>query len=308
MKVLIIRYSSIGDILVTTPIIRCVKNQLKAEVHYLCKKNFHFVLESNPFIDKFHFKQPSITKTLSILKQEKFDLIIDLQKSIQSRILCLRSGIQYINYNKLNFEKWIYVNLKIDKLPEVHLVERYFDALKTLGVLNDENGLDFFYKTIEIENLPLNYNVIALGAAHRTKRIPIQKTIEIISKTSEKIILVGGQDVFEEGEEIANSYRGKFINFCGKTSFNETAIILEHANEIYTGDTGVMHLAAALKKSVIVLWGNTTPKFGMYPYYGKNNLVNYVSKEVELPCRPCSKLGYDKCPKGHFKCMMEQVI
>ena len=69
-----------------------------------------------------------------------------------------------------------------------------------------------------------------------------------------------------------------------------------------------MHLAAALKKSVIVLWGNTTPKFGMYPYYGKNNLVNYVSKEVELPCRPCSKLGYEKCPKGHFKCMMEQVI
>lgn len=308
MKVLVIRFSSIGDILVTTPVVRCLKQQLNAEVHFLSRQNFAFVLASNPHIDKMIFKQSGFKETLSLIKAGSYDLIVDLQKSVYSSFLCYLSGVKYLNYNKLNFKKWMFVNFKTDRLPNVHLVDRYFHDLQKAGIKNDENGLDFFLQPEKIEGLPSKYKVIALGAAHKTKRIPLEKSIEIINKSYEEVVLVGGKDVFEEGEEIANCYSMKCHNFCGKTTFNQTAVILNNADEIYSGDTGVMHLAAALKKHIIVLWGNTTPKFGMYPYYGKNYPVEYQSKEVSLSCRPCSKLGFEKCPKGHFDCMMKQVV
>lgn len=308
MKVLVIRFSSIGDILVTTPVVRCLKQQLNAEIHFLCRQNFGFVLADNPNIDKMLFKQSSLRENLSLIKSGSYDLIIDLQKSVHSRLLCYLSGVKYLNYNKLNFEKWIFVHFKKDRLPNEHLVDRYFRALNKIGVKNDENGLDFFINPEKIEHLPSKYKVVVLGAAHKTKRIPLEKSIEIINKSRDEVVLVGGRDVFEEGEEIANCYSEKCHNFCGKTTFNQTAVIISNAEEIYTGDTGVMHLAAALKKRIIVMWGNTTPKFGMYPYYGKNYPIEYQSKEVNLSCRPCSKLGFEKCPKDHFDCMMKQEV
>jgi heptosyltransferase-2 len=307
MKILIIRFSSIGDILITTPIIRCIKKQLNAEVHYLCKENFSFVLESNPYIDKFLFKKKLIKEDLSQIRVENYDLIIDLQKSLYTRILTFRLGCKYISYNKLNIRKWLYVNLKIDTLPHLHLIDRYFESLKKINVIDDGNGLDYIITQHEYR-IPKPYVAVVLGAAHKTKRIPREKVLQIIDFNKDNIVLIGGKDVYEEGEDIKNLYKDKCTNLCGKTSFEETATIIKNANKIYTGDTGIMHLAAALKKEIIVLWGNTTPKFGMYPYYGKNYDLDYISKEVVLSCRPCSKLGHSDCPKNHFRCMREQII
>lgn len=305
MKILIIRFSSLGDIIVTTPVIRCVKLQLHAEVHFLCNENMKQVISTNKYIDTL------ITSyEVSQLKHEKYDLIIDLHKSRKSIWLTNLIGVKTIRYDKLNIEKWLLVNFKINYLKEnIHLVDRYFKELSNLGVTNDGQGLDYFIEPEdEFESsLIKTYIVIVLGAAHFTKRIPVVLSEKIIEHYNEKIILVGGNDVVEEGEYLEQKYKNKVLNFTGKTTINQSAILLKNAKSIYAGDTGMMHLGAALKKEMHVIWGNTMPKIGMYPYYG-NHKIKYNSYEVELDCRPCSKLGHKSCPKKHFRCMMDQKL
>ncbi len=110
---------------------------------------------------------------------------------------------------------------------------------------------------------------------------------------------------------IAEHNRVKIYNSCGKFSLNESAELVKHAKVVVSNDTGLMHIAAAFQKPVISLWGNTSPSMGMFPYYGYNNLNERVApssilmENVKLNCHPCSKIGYSKCPKGHFKCMKE---
>jgi len=115
-------------------------------------------------------------------------------------------------------------------------------------------------------------------------------------------LLVGGPEDFERGEQIiANT--NNTINTCGKYSILQSASLVQQAKMVITHDTGMMHIAAAFQQKIYSVWGNTVPEFGMYPY-----LESKQSKRIEvkgLNCRPCSKIGYDKCPKGHFKCMQE---
>ena len=123
------------------------------------------------------------------------------------------------------------------------------------------------------------------------------------------IILLGGKEDRENASEIASVDPVKIYNACGKFSINESADLVKKSKLVISNDTGLMHIAAAYKRPVISLWGNTVPSFGMYPYYGENflsgqNKQSYDIFQVnKLRCRPCSKIGYDKCPRGHFKCM-----
>ncbi len=322
MKILFIRFSSIGDIVLTTPVIRCVKQQVKgAEVHFLLKKSYEPVLENNPFIDKKHFYQDDIGKIISELKKEHFDVVIDLQKNFRSFRIKLALGVKHYSFNKLNIHKWLLVNFKINILPEKHIVDRYMETIKSLNVVNDGNGLDYFItkKDEEVLNdLPVshknNYIAWVIGARHNTKMLPIEKMISIGAKINTPIVLLGGPEDFLKAEILANENPIKFFNACGKYSLNQSAALVKNAKKVITHDTGLMHIAAAFKKDIISVWGNTIPGFGMYPYFG-TNAKRQTSNEIfgsstilevnNLSCRPCSKIGFEKCPKGHFKCMKE---
>jgi heptosyltransferase-2 len=145
---------------------------------------------------------------------------------------------------------------------------------------------------------------VVIGAALATKKMPLHKLKELCAAIDHPIILLGGKEDYEDGKEIAQVDEIKVYNACGKFSLNESADIVKKAKLVITHDTGLMHIAAALQKQVISVWGNTVPAFGMYPYYGKKSNMQYDVVQVEkLWCRPCSKIGYKKCPKGHFKCM-----
>ena len=315
MKFLIIRFSSIGDIVLTTPVIRCLRKKYpEAEIHYLTKKQFHPVLAANPYITKFHFLEDNLQDTISELQKEKYDYIIDLHKNLRSLRVKRALKITSFSFDKLNFEKWMIVNLKINKLPDIHIVDRYMEAVKTLGVENDGEGLDYFISEKEISDaiLPIHKNsyiAFAIGANHATKRLPENKIAELCGKIEHKIILLGGKDEKEIGERLNNLYPEKIINYCGKININESAYVVKNAACVITHDTGMMHIAAAFKKRIISVWGNTIPEFGMNPYFGsKNTDAELHSKIIEvkgLSCRPCSKIGFAKCPKGHFKCMNE---
>lgn len=311
-KILIIRFSSIGDIVLTTPIIRCLKLQKGVELHFLTKEKFKDVLQKNPYIDYSHYLDNNHKKELILdLKKQNFDYIVDLQKNFNSKYISTMLGKKYITFDKQNINKWFLVNFKIDRLPKKHLVDRYFDAIQSLGVQDDGAGMDFFIDHSKLSGSILDfehqdYHVLVLGANYFTKRIPSEKCAELIQNNAEKkMVLIGGKDVENVASELTNQFRN-VINMVGNSSLNESAFLIKHAKLIYTGDTGMMHFAAALQKNIVVIWGNTTPAFGMYPYYGKNNTNKYkLMENNNLSCRPCSKLGYNQCPKGHFKCMMD---
>jgi ADP-heptose:LPS heptosyltransferase len=314
-KVLIIRFSSIGDVVLTTPVIRCLKQQTSAEIHYLIKPAFAHIIYENPYVDKIIRLKESLTETISDLKSENYDLIIDLQKNMRSYRIGMALKAKTIRFNKLNIRKWLSVNLKWKLLPENHhLVDRYFEALDPMGIKDDGLGLDYFimpedeYDAQELVK-GIHYQVLVLGATYFTKRIPKEKCIDIILTYKGHTLLSGGQDVADLAKELSALFPEKVIDFCGKVGLGISAGFIKHSHRVVTGDTGLMHIAAALQKEVVVLWGNTIPQFGMYPYYGKKNKERHTNLEViDLSCRPCSKLGFDACPKGHFRCMMDQDV
>ncbi|MDB5121707.1 MAG: glycosyl transferase [Sphingobacteriales bacterium] len=305
LKILIIRFSSIGDIVLTTPVIRCLKQQLKdAEVHYLTKKNFKAVLAHNPYIDKLHLLDHDLSKTISELKAEKFDCVIDLHHNLRTFIIKTRLGVKSTSFDKLNWQKWLLVNLRVNKMPNIHIVDRYLDTVQLLGVSNDGLGLDYFlaYDYSLSDLLPTTHQGflgLVIGAQHATKRLPTNKLIELCQNLNKPIVLLGGKEDFERGEQIAHSNNHVF-NGCGKFSLDQSAYLVKMATSIITHDTGLMHIASAFNKPIVSVWGNTVPEFGMYPYQVNKSIIVEVNG---LPCRPCSKIGYQKCPKGHFKCM-----
>ncbi len=317
MKFLIIRFSSIGDIVLTTPVVRCLKKQLaNAEIHFLIKSSFRPIVNSNPYIDRIHYLENSLADTIKELKKEDFDYIIDLQHNVRSMKVKNALGKKSFSFNKLNIEKWLYTNLKWNKLPAIHIVDRYMQTVESFGVKNDGEGLDYFIaddERVKETDIPASHQAgfvgIVIGAALNTKKYPLHKLKELCEALDHPVILLGGLEDAEEGERIAALDNIKIYNACGKYSLNESADLVRRAKLIVTNDTGLMHIAAAFKKPVVSLWGNTVPEFGMYPYYGDNYLSRleqppYDIVEIrDLSCRPCSKIGYDKCPKSHFKCM-----
>ncbi|MBI1224573.1 MAG: glycosyl transferase [Bacteroidetes bacterium] len=311
-KILVIRFSSIGDIVLTSPVVRCLKQQLGAEIHYLTKLQYLSLLESNPYIDRIFTIKKNISEVLPELRLQHYDYVIDLHKNLRTFQVRfgLFFGIKWLAFNKLNLKKWLLTSLKINWLPEVHIVDRYLAAVAPLGVKNDGLGLDFFFSdaTVASTFLPnAPYLAFAIGAQYQTKRLPFAKIVEICQMIGRSIVLLGGTSEAAEGENIAEQAGPHVINLCGKLSLQESAEVLRRANLVISHDTGMMHIAAAFQQKILSIWGNTVPALGMSPYYGNANPNVNTSFEVEgLSCRPCSKIGFQYCPKGHFKCMKNQ--
>ncbi len=305
LKILVVRFSSIGDIVLTTPVVRMLKKQLNAQVNYLTKSTYITLLKNNPYIDSVYQIEDSINEVIADLKKENYDYIIDLHNNLRTQILKLRLGVPSRSFNKLNMEKFMLTTFKMDSLPEVHIVDRYLDTVTHLGVQNDNEGLDFFlnYKDkVDLSQFPNSFIAFVIGGQHATKMLSTEKIISIINKLNESVVLIGGPQDFVRGEQIMAATKNTF-NSCGKYEINQSAYLVKNAKHIITHDTGMMHIAAAFKKKIYSVWGNTVPEFGMHPYLSDSN-----SKTIEvknLSCRPCSKIGYEKCPKGHFKCMQE---
>ena len=307
MKILIIRFSSIGDIVLTTPVIRCLQQQLNAEIHYLTKPNFENILNTNPFINKLHVLDKSLIAKAKELQAENFDFVIDLHNNIRTFIFKKVLGVKAHSFPKLNIEKFLLVNFKINKMPNIHVVERYFKPAEKLGITNDGKGLDYFLpNNFHFDNsLDLNqpYLAWAIGAQHFTKRFPIHKIIAICNKINLPIYLLGGKDDEDNGDEISKQTNGNVVNLCGKLSLHQSAYVVKNSQLLITNDTGLMHIGAAFQKRIISLWGNTTPAFGMYPYYGNSEVKQTMFENNNINCKPCSKIGFNSCPKKHFKCM-----
>lgn len=317
VKILILRFSSIGDIVLTTPVVRCLRKKFpNAEIHYATKKSFQSVLQHNPYISKLHLLEDSLSFLLTELKHEKFDYIVDLHNNQRTLLIKLQLRVRSSSFDKINFQKWLMVNLKVNRLPSAHIVDRYLETCSALGVTNDGEGLDYFLsKEDEVsakEILPSEfqngYIAWVIGAKQNTKKFPGSKIVSVLKKLNKPVVLLGGREDADAANEIVRQQSTadyQPFNACGKFSLNQSASLVQQSKMVVTNDTGLMHIAAAFKKPIISIWGNTVPEFGMYPYYGKYKITNHKSQISHLSCRPCSKLGYSSCPKQNFNCMNE---
>ena len=313
-KILVIRFSSIGDIVLTTPVIRSLSQQLGAEVHLLTKRSFAGVLGDNPYIHKVWALNKQLGPLLKALKQEQFTAIVDLHNNLRSwRVKWTLWRVKAYTFDKLNWQKWLLTRWKINRLPSIHIVDRYLAAAQPLGIHNDGQGLDLFIPNDQSVNpsdyqLPKRFIALVVGAAHATKRLPLDQLQRLCTALPYPIALLGGPDDTAVGTALAAAHPNKVINLCGELRLLQSADILRQATLVITHDTGLMHMAAALQKPILSVWGNTIPEFGMYPYLPDSSTLNQQLEVLGLPCRPCSKIGHDTCPQGHFSCMLQHNI
>jgi len=311
-RFLLIRFSSIGDIVLTSPVIRCIKQQVPgAEVHFITKEAYKSVLEHNPYIDRLFTFSNDFDEQLDELKQQRYDFVVDLHHNLRSLQLKRKLACPSASFPKLNIQKWLLVNFKWNHMPDQHIVDRYLQPVKGWKVKNDGKGLDFFPapgSSSILNSLPEHfkngYVAVAIGAQHSTKIMPSEKLGRVLKSFGKPVVLLGGKEDRIRGSQIElHLGSGRCVNAAGKTSLGESAELLRAAKVVLSHDTGLMHIAAAFRKPLVSLWGNTVPAFGMYPYMPGDEDRSVILEVKDLPCRPCSKIGFDKCPKGHFQCM-----
>ncbi|PWL24537.1 MAG: glycosyl transferase [Fluviicola sp. XM-24bin1] len=314
MKILFVRFSSIGDVVLTTPVIHATKEQIdNVEIHYLTKKPFLSIVEPNPNVSKVYTIEKSVDEVIGQLKDERYDWIIDLHNNIRTKGLKSKLRFPSRTFRKLNVEKWLLVNAKINRMPDLHVVDRYFEAVKHLGVKPDGKSGDFIIQLEDEVDLmdwklqPKAFVTIAIGAQHETKCLPVEKLVELIDLINDPVVLVGGPTDEAKAQDILSKSKKEIVNTVGELNLQQSASLVKQSKHLITHDTGMMHIASCFAVPMSTVWGNTVPDFGMYPYQPENK--TYSMHQVDgLKCRPCSKIGSESCPKKHFDCMLKQDI
>jgi ADP-heptose:LPS heptosyltransferase len=313
-KFLVIRLSSIGDIVLTSPLIRCLGEQVEnAEIHFVVKQKYADLLQANPNITRIHLLNRSIALLLKELRQEKFDYVIDLHQNFRSFRIKLALGVPSFSFRKLNLKKWLRVQFGIDLLPDLHVVDRYFRTVTSFHVVPDGKGLEYYIPEGPFSDLPAlpemfrkGYAAFIIGGTYFTKRLPAPKVVEICNSISCPVVLIGGKPEIPDGLAVSGNTGSHVLDLTGKTTISQSAALIRNARLVLSNDTGMMHIAAAFGKKILSFWGNTIPEFGMTPY--KSDPASRMLEVKDLSCRPCSKLGYRKCPKGHFRCMNDMDV
>ena len=320
-KILVIRFSSIGDIVLTTPVFRCIKKQVPdVELHFVTKLSYKIVTAHNPYIDKFYYYDNDLSDLIGNLKKENYDYVVDLQNNVRSLKIKWALRKRSFTIDKLNVEKFLLTQLNINIMPGIHITKRSLKTLEPLGVYDDGGGLDYFIPEKDIvseHDIPTSHSAgfiaIVIGATYFTKKLPVHKLKELCSKIQHPVILLGGKEDAVAGEAIAAVDNIKIYNACGKFNLNESADLVRQSKLVISHDTGLQYIACAFQKPLLAIWGGTSPKLDVEPYYGKLFMERqtrpvYENILLNLSCQPCSKFGTHTCPLEHFKCMENQDI
>jgi ADP-heptose:LPS heptosyltransferase len=312
-RILVIRFSSIGDIVLTTPVFRYIQEQFEGEteIHFLTKKKFANVMATNPRIHKVHGIEKTVQEVLPELKELDFDYVIDLHKNARS--FFVKKGLKKLSFSfrKYNFQKWLLVRTGLNLMPAKHVVERYLETLKAFGVKDDGKGLEYYIpdgEKFDTNSLPetfrKGYIAWVIGGAHEGKKFSPQRIREVLNQFDFPVVLIGGKEDMETSAEIMKSGRAHLTDLCGKLTLHESADCIRQAVLVISGDTGMMHIASAFGKKIISLWGCTVPEFGMYPYRPAPESV--IVQPWLLKKRPCSKLG-NRCKYGAPGTCIQQI-
>ncbi len=305
MKILVIRFSSLGDILLTTPIIRALRNKFPdAVLDMLVKKEYSTIYEHNPNISSlltFHKDQSKILS--KSLQESSYDLVIDLQNNWRSRRLTSGLKCEISRVKKPTIKKLLLVHFKINLLKNsMHIVERYALAA---SVNLDQKGLELFLPAdLEIIVRDSKKNIgLCPGAKHFTKCWPMEYYAELGNKLIQAgyhVLIFGGKSDLKVCDDLSSLIKGA-QNLQNEDDLFRTAANMKQCRALITNDSGLMHTASAVGVPVVSFFGGTVKEFGFTPF----RIKNLILENNSLSCRPCSHIGKSKCPKGHFKCMKE---
>lgn len=325
-KILIIRFSSLGDVILVSPLIRILRNTYpNTQIDFLVKSEYVDTVKFNPHLSNVIELKTNEKEELRWLKEEirrcRYDLIIDIHNSLRSRYLRWFSRARFTtSVNKRVVARFLLVNLKWNIYKNLFSVDqRYLETVKRYGVNDDGNGLEIYLPKDTItttkammERFKLEKYDVVLGIAptarHFTKRwLPerfVEFGVEFSKQYQSKMFIFGSKDERDYCEDIAQMINTRVgtstaENLSGKLTLLETAAALDYCYVVVTNDSGLMHLAAARKKKIVAIFGSTVKEFGFIPYRTDHIIV----EQSNLPCRPCSHIGLATCPKKHFRCM-----
>jgi lipopolysaccharide heptosyltransferase II len=322
-KLMVVRLSSMGDILLTTPFIRALRQRFpRCQLDYLTGSRYRELLQSNPHIDHLIIMDESrgkneIRSIADRIKHEGYDVYIDLHGAIRSLQIRRKSRIQpVLTFKKYRFQRAVLILLKRNIYPDDRSMALWMlDVGESLGIQDDGDGLDLFVepeiehntrKMLEIRSRDSQVNWIAMapGARHFTKRWPVDRWVDLARRLTEtydvKILVLGDDKDRQLGKEIITGIDGLGYNGAGLFSLSESAAALSCCQVSITNDSGLLHMAAARRIPVVAIFGPTVRAFGFYPFR-----VPYRIVERSLPCRPCSTKGSSRCPLRHFRCMLD---
>jgi len=304
-KFLLIRFSAMGDIVLSSPIARILSVQSGAEIHILTKEMYTELWTANPYVSKIYTIKKDLKEVITDLKKENYTAVIDLHANL--RTLFLRFylwNIPFYRFKKGSLLRWFYVQTGLKPAFPKHVVTRFLETLKPFLVKYDGKGLDFFIPENKLAYSEEPFIVFVLSAGHFTKKLPFEKWKEIAEAFKyQSVILIGGKEEINLGKNLAEHTGNKVSNLCGQLSILDSASIISKAKLVISGDTGMMHIAAALRRPVVSVWGGTIPEFGWLPFYPEGMNRNITVQVENLSCRPCSRFGRADCPKKHFRCM-----
>lgn len=321
-KILIIRLSSIGDILLTTPLIRVLRQRFPdCQIDFLVKSRFAELLSENPFISNLiAFDDTKGFSALSRLKnqfrEEKYHWLVNIHKNIRTFYLRLGAGFKtQFTYKKHALQRFLLIQFKWNRYNNIRPVYlRYLEDLGRVGIFNDEKGLDFFIAPATSEKIKSRFRNfieqhemligIVPGAGYATKCwLPAgfaQVADQLITRFDAGVIFFGGSKERNLHQEITGRMQHNALTVAGELSLQESGALMSHCDLVISNDSGLMHLAAALKKKLVAIFGSTTEELGFFPCAPQQVIV-----QKAISCRPCTHIGRHKCPKKHFKCMRE---
>ena len=317
-NVLAVRFSSIGDILLTTPLLRAIRHSHPgARITVLTKREYVPLLSHNPNVNLVLglAQSRSLLSLASELRADGYTHLLDLHDNLRSRALRILVPGKWTTYPKHRLARAWLIRAKRNRYRDRRpIAERYFSAARDLGVNPDGCPPDFFlgpeageqvFDWLRTVGLEHESNVVALapGAAHATKRWPLEHWHALVARNLESgsaVVIVGGPGDEDLGASLVKQGSGRVLNAAGRFGLQGTGALLQRARVLVSGDTGVMHMATAVGTPVVSLFGPTVEAFGFFPYSRQASVL-----ELPLPCRPCTTQGSSRCPLGHHRCMID---
>lgn len=316
--ILVVRFSSIGDILLTTPLLRAIRTKWPgARVTVVTKRQYVPLVSDNPNVTEAFgiAPQDTVRDVAALIRRVQYSHLLDLQGGTRTLPLRMLARGPWSGFSHRRLARELLIRFKHNRYSEhVPVPERYFEAAADLGVEPDGGPPEFFLDPAAHEKAagwltragignkrPLV--AVAPGAAHATKRWPVEHWIKLIRQivqTGADIVVLGGPEDSAVGAEIAARGGAQVASAAGDLSLQETGAVLKRAAALISGDTGVMHMATGVGTPVVALFGPTVRQFGFFPYNAHASVL-----ERNLGCRPCSSHGSAECPLEHHLCMRE---
>ena len=320
-SILLIRLSSLGDILLMTPLLNLLRTACpQAQIDVLVKAEYRDLLRFHPGITRlltFDSRQP-LMRTLRGLRADRYDLALDLHCTPRSQLLLrgLRAR-RKLTYNKRVLRRALLVHLGWNTLRRTTPVpELYAAPLRRLGLTGrlgtptmhlDPESTEAMQAYIarslpDASNQPLL--AVAPGARWPTKRWPVERFAAVAQELAREkqaaVVILGGPDEAQLACTLCDRLDVPVVNGAGTLSLMYSAALLSRCRVLISNDSGLMHMATALQVPVVAVFGPTVQEFGFYPFQARAEVVS-----EPLSCRPCSTKGSQHCPRGHHACMQD---